>query len=125
MVPFFYLGHTIAIKAVIPTPGLFIERKYAVSFNNLCRECREPDLYCINKKTGIPTHKIKKRKKKKEKKKRQQQPATHWHTHAKETMKKLVFPTLTIPPALGPEALYFSCRLPRGRIVANKKEQGF
>ena len=24
-------------KAVIPTPGLFIERKYALSFNNLCR----------------------------------------------------------------------------------------
>ena len=35
--------------------GLFIERKYAVSFNNLCRKYREPDLYCINKKTGIPT----------------------------------------------------------------------
>ena len=59
------------------------------------------------------------------KKKRQQQPATHWHTHAKENNKKLVFPTLTIPPALGPETLDFSCRLPRGRMVANKKEQGF
>ena len=31
------VGHT--KKAVIPTPGLFIERKYAaVSFNNLCRK---------------------------------------------------------------------------------------
>ena len=47
------VGHT--KKAVIPTPGLFIERKYAVSFNNLCRKYREPDLHCINKKTGIPT----------------------------------------------------------------------
>ena len=46
-------GHT--KKAVIPTPGLFIERKYAVSFNNLCRKYREPDLHCINKKNGIPT----------------------------------------------------------------------
>ena len=42
------VGHT--KKAVIPTPGLFIERKYAVSFNNLCRKYREPDLHCINKK---------------------------------------------------------------------------
>ena len=48
------VGHT--KKAVIPTPGLFIERNYAVSFNNLCRKYREPDLHCINKKkTGIPT----------------------------------------------------------------------
>ena len=48
------VGHT--KKAVIPTPGLFIERNYAVSFNNLCRKYREPDLHCINKKKpGIPT----------------------------------------------------------------------
>ena len=42
-------------KAVIPTRGLFIERKYTVSFKNLCGKYREPDLHCINKKTGIPT----------------------------------------------------------------------
>ena len=30
------LGHT--KKAIIPTPGIFIERKYAVSFNNLCKK---------------------------------------------------------------------------------------
>ena len=47
------VGHT--KKAVIPTPGLFIERKYAVSFNSLCKKYREPDLHCINEKTGIPT----------------------------------------------------------------------
>ena len=47
------VGHT--KKAVIPTPRLFIERKYAVSFNNLCRKYREPDLHCINKKCGITT----------------------------------------------------------------------
>ena len=47
------IGHT--KKAVIPTPGLFVERKYAVSFNNLCRKYREPDLHCINKKSRIPT----------------------------------------------------------------------
>ena len=33
--------------------------------------------------------------------------------------------TLTIPPAFGPEALDFFRRLPRGRMVADKKEQGF
>ena len=47
------IGHT--KEAVIPNPGLFIERKCAVSFNNLCRKYRESDLHCINKKTGIPT----------------------------------------------------------------------
>ena len=47
------IGHT--KKAVIPTLGLFVERKYAVSFNNLCRKYREPDLHCINKKSRIPT----------------------------------------------------------------------
>ena len=46
------VGHT--KKAVIPTPGLFIERKYAVSFNNLYGKYREPDLHCIDKNTGIP-----------------------------------------------------------------------
>ena len=34
-------------------------------------------------------------------------------------------PTLTIPPALGPEDPDFSRRLPRGRMVADKKEQRF
>ena len=43
------VGHT--KKAVIPTPGLFTERNYAVLFNNLCRKYREPDLHSINKKT--------------------------------------------------------------------------
>ena len=47
------VGHT--KKAVIPTPGLFIERNYAVSFNNLFRKYREPDLHCISKKKpGYP-----------------------------------------------------------------------
>ena len=42
-------------KAVIPTPGLFIERKYTVSFNNLCRKYREPDLPLHQqKKPGYP-----------------------------------------------------------------------
>ena len=51
-------------KALIPTPGLFIEPNYAVSFNNLCRKYREPDLHCVNKKTGIPILFRKKKKKK-------------------------------------------------------------
>ena len=77
------LGHT--KKAVIPTPRLFIERKYAVSFNNLCKKYREPGLHCINK-NGIPTLK-----------KTNKQPAllfhaarntSHTHTYTqKKTMK--------------------------------------
>ena len=113
-------------KAVIPTPGLCIERKYAVSLNNLCRKYREQDLHCINKKTGIPTLFQKKEK----------QPAilfqaarntshTLAHTHRRKQWKvSFNLPTLTIP-ALGPEALDFSPRLPRGRMVADKKERGF
>ena len=64
MVPLYYLSLTCRStphrrahkKAVLPTPGLFIERSYAaVSFNNLCRKQREPDLHCINKKKpGYP-----------------------------------------------------------------------
>ena len=114
-------------KAVISTSGLFIERKYAVSFNNLCRKYREPDLHCINKKPGYPDFK---------KKQQQQQPAilfqaarntshTLAHTHRRKQWKvSFNLPTLTIP-ALGPEALDFSRRLPRGRMVADKKERGF
>ena len=56
------VGHT--KKAVIPTPGLFIERNYAVSFNNLCREYRGPDLHCINKKKPGDPHFLEKKKKK-------------------------------------------------------------
>ena len=64
MVPLYYLSFTCRStphrrahkKAVLPTPGLFIERSYAaVLFNNLCRKQREPDLHCINKKKpGYP-----------------------------------------------------------------------
>ena len=51
---------------------------------------------------------------------------THTHTHKwKQWKVSFNLPTLTIPPALGPEALDFSRRLPRGQIVADKKEQGF
>ena len=46
------VGHT--KKTVIPTLGLFIERKNAVSFKNLCKKYREPDLHCINKKPEYP-----------------------------------------------------------------------
>ena len=72
------VGHT--EKAVIPTPGLFIERKYSVSFDKLCKKYSEPDLHCINKKNQ-DTHTLKKQ---------QQQPAilfhvtrntSHTHTH--------------------------------------------
>ena len=69
MVPLYYLSFTCRStphrrahkKAVLPTPGLLIERSYAaVSFNNLCRKQREPDLHCINnkKKTGIPAQPV-------------------------------------------------------------------
>ena len=89
-------------KAVIPTRGLFIERKYTVSFNNLCGKYREPDLHCVNKKTGIPTL-------------FQKTPPTimlhapeilhtnthtHTHTHTKENNEKLV---LICPPSLYPQ----------------------
>ena len=119
------VGHT--KKAVIPTPGLFIERKYAVSFNNLCRKYRQSDLLCINKKTWIPTLF------------QRRQPAILFqadrntsHTHIqtqthKRKQWKVSFNlfTLTIPPALEPEALDFSRRLPQGRMVADKTEQAF
>ena len=64
MVPLYYLSFTCRStphrrahkKAVLPTPGLFIERSYAaVSFNNLCTKQREPDLHCINKKKNRDT----------------------------------------------------------------------
>ena len=106
------LGHT--KKAVIPTLGLIIERKYAVSFNNLCRTYREHDLHCINKKTGITT--LFQKKITGDIASRGQKYLAHKHTHTKEN-------TLTIPPALGSEALDFSRRLLRGRMVADKKEQ--
>ena len=107
MVPFYHLSLTCRRsiphrrahkKAVIPTPELFIERNYAVSFNNLCRKHREPDLNCINKKTGIPTLFRKKKN--------------------KQT-------TTTTGDIVSRKALDFSRRLPRGRMVADKKEQGF
>ena len=41
-------------KAVIPTPGLFIERKYALSFNNLCKEYRNLTYIASTKKPGYP-----------------------------------------------------------------------
>ena len=66
MVPLYYLSLTCRStphrgahkKAVLPIPGLFIERSYAaVLFNNLCRKQREPDLHCINeKKPGYPNN---------------------------------------------------------------------
>ena len=108
-------------KTVIPTPGLFIERKNAVSFKNFFRKCREPDLHCINKKTEYPHLK------------RKQTTGVivsrvqkyFVYTHKKTTKSLFYLPTFTIPPALGPKALDFSRRLPRGRMVADKKEQGF
>ena len=92
-------------KAVIPTPGLFIERKYAVSFNNLCRKYREQDLHCIKKKTGQPTYLQKKKKKKKNEKKKvailfhaaRNTSLSHTQTHTKENNEKLV---LICPPSL-------------------------
>ena len=76
------VGHT--KKAVIPTAGIFIKRKNAVSFKNLCKKYREPDLHCINKKTEYPHFK-----------KENEQPAllfhaarntsyTHTHTHTRK-----------------------------------------
>ena len=106
MVPFYHLSLTCRRsiphrrahkKAVIPTPELFIERNYAVSFNNLCRKHREPDLHCINKKTGYP--------------------------HFLEKKNKQT--TTTTGDIVSRKALDFSRRLPRGRMVADKKEQGF
>ena len=90
---FHTVGHT--KKAVIPTLGLFIQRKYAVSFNNLCRKYREPDLYCINKKNGIPTlfHK----KTTGDIVSRGQKYFAHTPTHTNENNEKLV---LICPPSL-------------------------
>ena len=116
------VGHT--KNAVIPTPGLFIERKYAVlvSFNNLCRKYREPDLHCHQQKKRY-THTFLKKNNRPYCFTRPEILRTHWHTHKREQWKvSFNLPTLTIPPALGPEALDFSCRLPR---VADKKEQVF
>ena len=90
------VGHT--KKAVIPTPGLFIERNYAVSFNNLCRKYREPDLHCVNKKTGIPILFRKKEKKTNNNNNR-------WYCF---TQSSGLFPQTS-----------------SGRMVADKKEQGF
>ena len=84
-------------KAVIPTPGLFIERNYAVSFNNLCRKYREPDLHCINKKTGIPTL----------------------------FRKKKTTTTTITGDIVSRKALDFSHRLPWERMVADKKNKVF
>ena len=106
MVPFYHLSLTCRRsiphrrahkKAVIPTPELFIERNYAVSFNNLCRKHREPDLHCINKKTGIPTLF-----RKKKTNKQQQQPVILFHA------KLWTFPADFL-----------------GGMVADKKEEGF
>ena len=83
------VGHT--KKAVIPTPGIFIKRKNAVSFKNLCKKYREPDLHCINKKTEYPHFK-----------KENEQPAllfhaarntsyTHTYTHKKTVQCKVCF----------------------------------
>ena len=95
------VGHT--KKAVIPTPGLFIERNYAVSFNNLCKKYRETDLHFINK-INRDTHTLKRKNK---------QPAllshaarntsrTHTHIHTKKNNEKLV---LICPPSLHPQPL--------------------
>ena len=47
------------------------------------------------------------------------------HKHTKKQCKVSVnLPTLTIPSGPGPEALDFSRRLPWGRMVEDKKEQG-
>ena len=85
-------------KAVIPTRGLFIERKYTVSFNNLCGKYREPDLHCINKKTGIPT--LFQKKTTGDNASRGQKYFTLTHTHTKENNEKLV---LICPPSLYPQ----------------------
>ena len=98
------IGHT--KKAVIPTPGLFVERKYAVSFNNLCRKYREPDSHCINKKSRIPTLFQKKKKQTNNNNNRRycftrpELLRTHWHTYTKENNEKLV---LICPPSLYPQ----------------------
>ena len=111
------LGHT--KKAVIPTPRLFIERKYAVSFNSLCKKYREPGLHCINK-TEYPHLK-------KKKKTGVIVSRGHKRKHTKENNEKLVLicPPSLYTPTLGPEAMDFSRKLPRGRMVADKREQGF
>ena len=109
MVPFYHLSLTCRRsiphrrahkKAVIPTRELFIERNYAVSFNNLCRKHREPDLHCINKKKPGDPHFLEKKKQNKQ-------------------------TTTATGDIVSRKALDFSRRLPRGRMVADKKEQGF
>ena len=97
------------------------------------------NLTCIasTKKPGYPHYFKKKKTKQNKKQQQQQQPAilfhaarntshTLAHTHRRKQWKVIFnLPTFTIPPVLGPEALDFSRRLPRGRMVVDKKEQGF
>ena len=124
------VGHT--KKAVIPTPGIFIKRKNAVSFKNLCKNIENLTYIASTKRRN--THTLKK--KTNNRRYCFTWPEilhihTHTHTRKQYNEKFVLFahvhytPTLTIPPALGPEALDFSRRLPRGQMVADKKEQGF
>ena len=91
------VGHT--KKAVIPTPGLFIERNYAVSFNNLCRKYRELDLHCINKKNPGYPHFLEKNN----------------NNNNNNNNRRYCF---TQSSGLFPQTS-------SGRMVADKKEQGF
>ena len=119
-------------KAVIPT------RDFPSNANMLFRlmiyvENVENLTYIASTKTpGYPHLKIQ------QQQQQQQQPAilfhavrntshTLAHTHTKENNEKLVLIcplSLYLQPS-GPEALDFSRRLPRGQMVADKKEQGF
>ena len=113
------VGHT--KKAVIPTPGLYIERKYAVSFNNLFRKYREPD--SLHQQKNRDTHTFSKNNRR-YCFTRPEILRAHTHTQKRKQWKvSFNLPTLTVFPALGPEALDFSRRLPRGLMVAEKKEQ--
>ena len=89
------VGHT--EKAVIPTPGLFIERKYSVSFDKLCKKYSEPDLHCINKKTRIPTLKKNNNNNQRYCFTWPEILRTHTHIQTKENNEKLV---LICPPSL-------------------------
>ena len=89
------VGHT--KKAVIPTPGLFIERKNAVSFKNLCKNIENLTYISSTKKRN--THTLKKKTNNRRYYfTRPEILRIHTYTH-KKTMKSLFYlPTLTIPP---------------------------
>ena len=86
-------------NAVIPTPRLFIERKYAVSFNNLCTKYREPDLHCHQQKNR-DTHTSFKKKTTGHIVSSGQKYFAHTGTHTKENNEQLV---LICPPSLYPQ----------------------